>query len=789
MESEKHNFEERLKALSISAASLADGDMLDSFRTVEDMSRPEYQKLREVLRDFAQQIDVRYVYYLRIVGDKIQYIVDNDFDEETRVGLDTPLTDISVESGVEDTLEGKINCEGIGVYAEGWEGIMSAYAPIYNAKGEVTAAVGVDVEDTVIMDSRTRMAVLSGLQIFSVLLVLVSGLACLLGYRRAALRADAANRSKSSFLARMSHEIRTPMNAIIGMSELAQRARGTPQELEYIAGIKEAGTNLLGIINDILDFSRIESGTLPIHPAPYETASFLYDVQAVIRLRTDDSSLELLSDISPDIPAGLIGDAGRIRQILLNLLSNAVKYTNEGFIKFSAYATPVTEDTVRLTFVVEDSGIGIRPEDLPMLFEEFIRIDEQRNIGIEGTGLGLAITRNLCRAMGGDITVRSVYGKGSVFTAEFTQTVSDRKPMGEIARATAMRAETPRASFTAPEAVVLLVDDLPANLLVAEGLLAPYLMRVVTCPNGRVAVDLIRERPFDLVLMDHMMPVMDGVDATRAVRELDGERCRAVPVVALTANAVSGMKEMFLKNGFNDFLSKPIDSGELDAVLRKWIPAGKRLETPRDARGRPCPLQTSPLRSGQAADAESRAGQTPSGRAGQTPETPLNDERTSPAAPPALPRIDGVNTELGLERIGGSHSLYLQLLAVFRADAEACLARLAAEPEDAGLNTGKGPLPEQTSPGSSGQSPDASLRAFITQVHAAKSALANIGAERLSKEAALLEQAGKEADMSLIREKLPAFREELAALSARVGAALGQARRGQHSAGDDEHAQ
>ncbi|MDR2668730.1 MAG: response regulator [Desulfovibrio sp.] len=714
--------------------------------------------------------------------------MDNDFDEETRVGLDTPLTDISVESGVQDTLEGKVNCEGIGVYAEGWEGIMSAYAPIYNASGEVTAAVGVDVEDTVIMDSRTRMAVLSGLQIFSVLLVLVSGLACLLGYRRAALRADAANRSKSSFLARMSHEIRTPMNAIIGMSELAQRARGTPPELEYIAGIKEAGTDLLGIINDILDFSRIESGTLPIHPAPYETASFLYDVQTVISVRADESSLELLTDISPDIPAGLVGDAGRIRQILLNLLSNAVKYTNEGFIKFSAYATPVTEDTVRLTFVVEDSGIGIRSEDLPMLFEEFVRIDEKRHIGIEGTGLGLAITRNLCRAMGGDITVRSRYGKGSVFTAELTQTVSDPRPMGDIARAAPRRAETPRASFTAPEAVVLLVDDLPANLLVAEGLLAPYRMRIVTCANGREAVDLIRERPFDLVLMDHMMPEMDGVEATRAVRTLNGERCRTMPVVALTANAVSGMKEMFLKNDFNDFLSKPIDSAELDAVLRKWIPAGKRRDMPRDA-------QTSSTRSGQSPGAVCVAGagfspeQTPSGHSGQKPDTPLNDEKKpSPAASPAVPHIDGVDTEVGLERIGGSYSLYLQLLAVFCTDAEACLALLAAEPEETTANIRGEACPPQTVADHSGRSPDASLRAFITQIHAVKSALANIGAERLSEEAALLERAGKETDMSLIREKLPAFREELAALTARIGAALEQFRGGQHAAGGDEHA-
>ncbi|MDR2668505.1 MAG: transporter substrate-binding domain-containing protein, partial [Desulfovibrio sp.] len=364
--------------------------------------------------------------------------------------------------------------------------------------------------------------------------------------------AERAVKTKSDFLARTSHEIRTPMNAIIGLSELAQREYGTPEALEYIKGIRNAGASLLAVINDILDFSQIDSGKLPIHPERYETASLLNDALAVIRVRTAETSLDLLTDISPDIPAFMIGDAGRIKQILLNLLSNAVKYTNEGFIKFSAYGTPVTKNTIRLTFVVEDSGIGIRQEDMPKLFGEFVRIEETRHSGIEGTGLGLAIARSLCLAMGGDVTARSEYGKGSVFTAELIQIVEDPTAMGGPAgTTTTARAERLRISFTAPEADVLIVDDLPGNLLVAEGLLAPYRMRIFTCLSGREAVELVRARPFDLVLMDHMMPEMDGVEATKAFRAMDEERCRTMPVVALTANAVSGMKEMFLANGFN----------------------------------------------------------------------------------------------------------------------------------------------------------------------------------------------------------------------------------------------
>ncbi|MDR1686967.1 MAG: response regulator, partial [Desulfovibrio sp.] len=411
-----------------------------------------------------------------------------------------------------------------------------------------------------------------------------------------------------------------------------------------------------------------------------------------------------------------IGDARLIRQILLNLLSNAVKYTQQGFVKFSASGEVVAEDAIRLTFTVEDSGIGIRNEDLPKLFEAFKRVDEKRNTGIEGTGLGLAIARSLCRAMGGDITVRSRYGKGSVFTVVLVQTVTDMTPVGGMADMTpmggmagteAIAADVQRAAFTAPEVDVLVVDDLPVNLLVAEGLLAPYGVRVFTCLNGREAVELVRKRSFDLVLMDHMMPEMDGVEATRAVRAMDSAYCRTMPVVALTANAVAGMREMFLENGFNDFISKPIETAKLDAVLKKWIPAGKRRGAPQ----------------GDACGA----------RAARLPGT-------------ALPDIAGLDVVAGVARIGGSPGRYLNLLETFRRDAQAAFASLEITPDTS------------------------SLRSFTIVVHALKSALANIGAGGLSQAAALLEEASREADIAALRAELPEFRKELAALTARIGA-------------------
>ncbi|MDR2123706.1 MAG: transporter substrate-binding domain-containing protein [Desulfovibrio sp.] len=551
--------------------------------------------------------------------------------------------------------------------------------------------------------------------------------------------AERAAQAKNEFLARASHEIRTPMNAVNGMSELALRAYGTSEALVYIRGIRDAGAALLTVINDILDFSKIESGNLPIRRAPYKTSSLLNDVLTVTRDGTAKAGLELRAALSPDLPRAMIGDAGRIRQILLNLLGNAVKYTREGYVALSVSCGPAgeeEEDAVRLTFVVEDSGIGIRRRDMPKLFEEFTRIDEKRNIGIDGTGLGLAIARRLCRAMGGDITARSVYGTGSVFTAVLIQTAADRAPMGIVSCPADEPAGARRASFTAPEAEVLVVDDLPGNLLVARGLLIPYRLRVSVCANGSEAVNLIRQRSFDLVLMDHMMPVTDGVEAARALRAMDDERCRTMPVVALTAGDADDLRGMFLENGFNDVLAKPIETRKLDEVLKRWIPPGKRRspqydESYGDGAGGTRPARVPPERAG------APTGTQDEGRApGEDPPAPV------------LPAIAGVDAALGLERIGGSHGIYLRLLEVFRTDAETCLARIAAEPDET------------------------SLKSFTTQVHAVKSALLNVGADGLSREAALLEKAGKEADMPLIRETLPAFRKELAALTARIGAAL-----------------
>jgi CheY-like chemotaxis protein len=390
----------------------------------------------------------------------------------------------------------------------------------------------------------------------------------------------------------MSHEIRTPMNAVIGMSELAMREYGKPEGLGYIEEISRAGANLLAIINEILDFAKIESGSLRIASSPYDLASLLNDVITIIRFRMEEKPIEFIPEIDPSLPSVVNGDETRVRQVLLNLLSNAVKYTRKGFVKFTAAGERTGGDTIRLTFSVEDSGVGIRAEDLDKLFGDFVRIDDGSNTTIEGSGLGLLIARNLCAAMGGNIEVMSEYGRGSAFNATIFQKVVDARPMGSLWKKSAPMSRETGARFTAPGVRALIVDDIATNLMVMEGLLAPYKMNVSTCLSGKDALNLVREAPFDIVFMDYMMPGMDGAEATLAIRALDGGHFRKLPIVAVTANAVSGMREKFLANGFSDFLAKPIEISKLNDLMERWIPIDRREEIERTGNREIPPIET-----------------------------------------------------------------------------------------------------------------------------------------------------------------------------------------------------
>ncbi|MBE7004850.1 MAG: response regulator, partial [Ruminococcaceae bacterium] len=395
-------------------------------------------------------------------------------------------------------------------------------------------------------------------------------------------RAIAASEAKSAFLSNMSHEIRTPINAVLGMNEMILRESEDPNVLAYSEGIRTAGNTLLGLVNDILDFSKIEAGRMEILPSDYDLSSVINDLVTMIQTRADAKGLLLALDFDGNTPRLLNGDEVRIKQVVTNILTNAVKYTEKGSVTFRIGSERIPDDPegIYLDVSVRDTGIGIKPEDMSKLFSEFERIEEKRNRTIEGTGLGMTITKRLLEMMGSRLEVESTYGVGSNFHFRLKQKVVKWEPLGDYEatyRASLAARQKDRERFTAPDACVLMVDDTAMNLMVFKGLLKRTGVQVDTAVSGDEGLSLAGKKKYDMIFLDHMMPEKDGIETLHELRAQLGNPNLKTPLICLTANAISGAREKYLAEGFDDYLTKPIDAAKLEEMLMRYLPKEKLL--------------------------------------------------------------------------------------------------------------------------------------------------------------------------------------------------------------------
>ena len=508
-----------------------------------------------------------------------------------------------------------------------------------------------------------------------------------------AQEAKDANRAKTYFLSTMSHDIRTPMNSILSMNEMVLRECNNEDILVYSGHIRASGIMLLGLINDILDFSKIEAGKLDIIPVDYEVSSVLNDLVTMLETKVEEKGLALVLNIDKSMPNHLRGDEIRIKQAVTNILTNAVKYTQEGTVTFTVgYDTIENEpDSIMLNISVEDTGIGIKDEDIEKLFAAFERIDEANNRNIEGTGLGITITNSLLRLMGSSLNVKSELGKGSVFSFSLKQTVTDSEPVGdykEAFRRSIAGIQKYHEKFTAPDANILVVDDTPVNLIVFKNLLKRTKLQIDTADSADECIDRAMRSKYDIIFLDHMMPYKDGIEALKELRSLSGNPNIDTPMICLTANAVSGMKETYIAAGFDDYLTKPIDPDSLENTILSYLPKEKI----------------------QSAD-----------------DTDTDEDKVE--IPELLLKTDGIVVSSGLKHCGNARA-YIDAVRTFLDTAENNIADIERYRREN------------------------DTRSLTVKIHALKSTSRIIGAEELGAFAEMLEKAGNNNNVEVLEKNV-----------------------------------
>ncbi len=617
----KKTIQQRMIDIANCASGSVNGDGLKRIKK-DSIGSAGYYRISNTLAIFLNNIEAKYIYAVRIEDDDTFTIsIDPSMETIDEFGIPIEATPalISASKGVSSVDDFPTT--------DKWGTFYSAYSPVFDADGNVAGIIGVDFEkewyDDQINEQSTQILISSLIILFFCLVI--ASIMCFftirtitrpinqlttiaseykngdfsheieiydeekMGILSSTLKsmasslteqiknAEEANRAKSNFLANMSHEIRTPINAVLGMNEMILRESTEPEIRSYSENIKSAGTTLLNIINDILDFSKIEAGKLEITPVDYDLSTLLNDLVNMIHPRLEAKDLALNLDFDPNLPRNLFGDPIRIKQIITNILTNAAKYTEEGSITFKmSFEKPENDpDNIILLVSVKDTGTGIKPEDMKKLFSEFERIDEKRHRNIEGTGLGISITQSLLAMMGSALEVESTYGEGSDFHFALRQKFSGDETLGdfEVLRKPVGDANIVyREKFTAPGASILVVDDNPMNLIVFKNLVKQTLISTDTASSGDESLVMMQNKKYDIIFLDHMMPNKDGIATLHEMKQDTDNPNLNAPVICLTANAISGVRDEYIAEGFDDYLTKPINPETLEEMLIKYLP-------------------------------------------------------------------------------------------------------------------------------------------------------------------------------------------------------------------------
>jgi signal transduction histidine kinase/CheY-like chemotaxis protein len=536
--------------------------------------------------------------------------------------------------------------------------------------------------------------------------------------QKARQEADSSNNAKSRFLANMSHEIRTPMNAIIGFSELALQEHPTPVIADYLEDIKSSSHNLMTLINDILDISKIESGKMTLVDVEYRSAEFLHNIYEMILTQASKKGLEFRIKIDPKFPSVLCGDSNRLQSILTNLLNNSVKYTPAGFVQLEIRCSDPEKSPFTMEIRVSDSGIGIRDDEIPKLFESFSQVDQVKNYGTEGTGLGLALVRGYSELMNGNVRVESVYGEGSTFIATVEQTVVDATPLDiQLVASRNVRDEFSLGTMHVHGVRALVVDDNPVNRKVISRSMGYYGLSVDVAEGGPESVAMCKNEKYDLIFMDQMMPEMNGIEAMNQIRGLNDYYARAsrCKIIVLTANAISGAREELLAEGFDEYLSKPVNFRALEALLVKFLPADVFDNAPENPAAEP--------------------------DTGAAENTPRSETLTESMLAELLPDVDIAD---GIHHCGETVDDYLEILELMYEASGQQLKELQTH------------------------CADACWKDFTICAHALKGTCLNIGAAACGASAKELEMAGRAEDGDFIVSHLGNFMEEYKSLLAEI---------------------